>query len=165
MNPFKDIVIRGIIVLIVGMALTVAMLWIQGCAHLQKTAPSEFVPFEYGFKTSLSKHEQYERSLLWAANTYRNINTVMSYRSEETGAIRGKSRACLPYRGGDRCATYHIDIDCKDGYVKMTFHTVDGYATMQNGAYVPGLDLRYAEQYAMARKHFGGLALKWMGTL
>src|SRR5882757_4981633 len=86
-----------------------------GCAHLQRTPIDELQPFEYGFKTSMSKADQYQRSLLWMANNYKNIGAVISYTNANLGAIRGHSRVCL-YRAdgtGTFCATYNIDIDCK----------------------------------------------------
>lgn len=149
------------------MRLLLIAILLTGCAHLQKTPKSEFEPFEYGFKTDLSKYEQYHRSLLWMANTYKDIGAVISYSNETQGVIRGHSRVCISYATSPHslCTTYNLDIDCKEGYVKLTFHNLEGLAHMDNGFYVKGLDVSYWEQYKMAKKHFNDLALKWMGTL
>ncbi len=148
------------------MRLLLIAILLTGCAHLQKTPKSEFEPFEYGFKTDLSKYEQYHRSLLWMANTYKNIGAVISYSNETQGVIRGHSRVCI-INGAEpaKCTTYNLDIDCKDGYVKLTFHNLEGLSHMENGIFIKGLDVSYWEQYKIAKKHFGNLALKWMGTL
>lgn len=145
----------------------IAILLLTGCAHLQRTPEGEFKSFEYGFKTSMSVKDQYEKSLFWMANTYKNIGAVISYSNAGLGAIRGHSRVCISYATSPHslCTTYNLDIDCKDGYVKLTFHNLEGLAHMDNGFYVKGLDVSYWEQYKMAKKHFNDLALKWMGTL
>lgn len=141
------------------------MLWtifvLASCAHLQKTKPSDLKPFDYSCKLKVSKEVAFSRNMLWIANTYKDINSVVSFKDEKLGAIRGHSRFCIYDGNIHLCATYHLDIDFKDGICHLGFHSLEGLPHPENGFYMPGLNVEYDSQYKLARKHFDSLAERW----
>ncbi len=150
------------------MVLSLCLSLSLGCASFEST-PSDVLsaPVNYVYDVPMSKGQLFDKSLMWAAQTYGSANDVIQYKDRNTGKIIGKGIGKAYLNLYDRGFSYTFNIDTKDKKVRLSFsninrHDMVGRAPITGEmTQIAGLDVEYLECWNLAKAELDKIAVSY----
>ncbi len=90
-----------------------------GCAGQQRASPEEQY-YQKVFEVDLPKHEIYEKTLQWMAESFVSSKSVLEYKNEEEGMIIGNGALEIRPVGYVAYLGYTLKIEIKDKKYRVT---------------------------------------------
>jgi hypothetical protein len=138
------------------------VLALVGCATFEATDPVlAKEPFQYTFDVpGLEKSPVFKKAQLWIAETYNSAESVITFRDEGTGMIKGTAIGSARVPGDllSRDFRYALSISCRDKRTRIEFSNVRPSDRFSGTQRVAGVDIAWKVNYEAVKRYFDGLS-------